>query len=151
LQPGPIASPAAGVELDSATDVHLTDAGSAKPKVLVIDDDPASLELVETVLKAEGFHVDTASDGNLALSMTGANEYGLVVVDFHMPVYSGAEVLKLIRRQHPGHKVAILAVTGDDSARTREALKQSGVDGVLTKPVDLEALRNEVSRLVSTP
>lgn len=96
----------------------------------------------------EGFSVDTASDGNRALEMTGQYEYDLVILDVQMPLYTGVEVLRLIRKQHIHHRLPILALTGDTSDRTRQALVRDGIDGVLSKPVDFAALRAELSRLL---
>lgn len=96
----------------------------------------------------QDFDVDTASDGNRALEMTGQFEYALVILDVQMPMYTGIELLRLLRKQHIHHRVPILALTGDTSERTRQALIRDGIDGVLSKPVDFPALRAEISRLL---
>lgn len=80
--------------------------------------------------------------------MTGRFEYDLVILDVQMPVYTGIEVLRLLRKQHIRHRLPILALTGDTSERTRKALVRDGIDAVLSKPVDFQALRTELSRLL---
>jgi CheY-like chemotaxis protein len=72
-----------------------------------------------------------------------------VILDVHMPLYNGIEVLELLRKRHRLHPIKVIALTGDLSEEVRAALEASGVDSFLTKPVDLDLLRNEVDRLLA--
>lgn len=117
-------------------------------RILVVDDDPASCELVAYFLKSLGYRVAIAPDGNRALNVHLANDIELVILDVHMPTHDGVEVLGLLRERHRNRPVKVLAVSGDDSADTRTALESKGVDGFLTKPVDLSSLREAVTRLM---
>lgn len=117
-------------------------------RILVIDDDPASCDLVAYFLKSLGYHVAIAADGSRALNMDLDDEIELVILDMHMPVYDGAEVLAMLRERHVSRPVKFLALTADESTDARDSMSRSGADGFLTKPVDLSLLREEVSRLV---
>ncbi len=117
-------------------------------RILVVDDDPASSELVAYFLKSLGYNVAIAADGNRALNMNLDDEVELVILDVHMPEYDGTEVLEMLRRRHLLRPVKVLALTGDESPKVRESMDRSGVDGFLTKPVDLAVLRDEVGRLM---
>jgi CheY-like chemotaxis protein len=121
---------------------------SGSRRILVVDDDPASCELVAYSLKALGYKVAIASDGTRALNMNLDDDIELVILDMHMPVYDGAEVLAMLRTRHSSRPLKFLALSADESTDTRESMRRSGADGFLTKPVDIEALRQEVSRLV---
>jgi len=117
-------------------------------RILVADDDPASIDLLTSFLRSLGFQVEAASDGNRALEMGFSGDFQLVILDVHMPMYDGVEVLKLLRRRHVLHPVKVMALTGDDSPGVRDALQGGGIDGCMTKPVDLRLLRKEVNRLL---
>lgn len=119
-----------------------------RARILVVDDDPASCELVAYYLKSQGYHVAIAPDGDRALNMNLDDDIELVILDVHMPVYDGTKVLSLLRGRSLLRPVKVIALTGDDSPDVRESMERSGVDGFLTKPVHLETLRDEVNRLI---
>ena len=118
-------------------------------RILVADDDPASAELLTYYLEAHGFDVSTAPDGNRALEMGTSGDYQLVILDVHMPMYDGIELLQFLRKRHVLHPIKVIALTGDLSDEVREALQGGGIDAFLTKPVDLQLLGNEVDRLTA--
>ena len=122
---------------------------SDRGRVLVADDDPASAELLTYFLESNGFEVSTAPDGNRALEMGSSGDYQLVILDVHMPMYDGVEVLQLLRKRHQLHPIKVVALTGDLSDELRQELESGGVDGFLTKPVDLDLLHSEVDRLMA--
>jgi CheY-like chemotaxis protein len=117
-------------------------------RILVVDDDPANCELVAYFLKSLGYNVAIAADGGRALNMDLGDEIELVILDVHMSGYDGPEVLAMIRRRQEARPVKVLALTGDVSSEAREEMDRGGADGFLTKPVDLDALRDEVVRLM---
>ncbi len=120
-----------------------------RARILVVDDDPASLELITVVLRDEGYQVSNASDGNLALGLGTTGDFDLVILDIHMPMYDGVEVLQMLRKRHIRRPIKVIALTADSSEDTRDALEASRVDGFLVKPVDLDMLRKVVSRLTA--
>ena len=118
-------------------------------RILVADDDPPSAELLTYFLERQGYEVSTAPDGNQALELGTSGDFQLVILDVHMPMYDGVEVLELLRRRHKLHPIKVLALTGDLSEEVRKSLETSGIDGFLTKPVDLASLGKEVDRLMA--
>ncbi len=118
-------------------------------RILVADDDPASAELLTYFLESKGFSVTTAPDGNQALEMGATGEFGLVILDVHMPMYDGVEVLEMLRKRHILHPIKVIALTGDSSEPVRKALEGGRIDAFLTKPVDLDLLHQEVERLTA--
>ncbi len=117
-------------------------------RVLVADDDPASVELLTYFLESKGFSVSTAPDGNQAVEMGSSGEFEVVILDIHMPLYDGVEVLSLLRKRHVLHPIKVIALTGDLSAPVRDALEGAQIDAYMTKPVDLALLGAEVERLM---
>lgn len=103
-----------------------------KPTIVVADDDPRQLRLVQRTLELEGFRVLTASDGSTALKMTEAEEPDLLVLDVMMPGLDGFE---LCRRVREFSSAGIIVLT---AARLAEEDKVSGLnwgaDDYVTKP-----------------
>lgn len=120
-------------------------------RILVADDDPASAELLTYFLEAAGFEVSTAADGNRALEMGTSGEFELVIMDVHMPMYDGIELLQFLHKRYILHPIKVIALTGDLTDETREALAGGGIDSFMTKPVDLGLLGEEVNRLMAAP
>ena len=122
---------------------------TAARRILVVDDDPASCDLVAYFLKSLGYRVAIAPDGNRALNVGSEGDIELVILDEHLPIYDGIEVLAMLRKRHVMRPLKVLAITGDDSEDVRSAFESHGIDGFLTKPIDLEGLREAVSRLMA--
>ena len=120
-------------------------------RILVVEDDPASLELVQVFLESEGYDVQAALDGNRALDLGGTGVFDLMILDMHMPLYGGVEVLQMMRKRFLHHPMKIIALTADARPELREELLREGIDGYLTKPVSLSELRSEVERLLAAP
>ncbi len=118
-------------------------------RILIADDDPASVELLTYFLESRGFEVASATDGNRALEMGTSGRFQLVILDVHMPAYDGLEVLQFLRKRYILHPIKVIALTGDVSDEIREAFEKKGIDSFLTKPVDLAQLRREVDRLMA--
>lgn len=118
-------------------------------RILIAEDDPASAELLTYFLRADGFEVETASDGNRAVDLGTNGDFELIILDFHLPMYDGGEVLDLVRKRYLLHPMKVIALTADESEDVRSALRQGNVDSFLTKPVDLRRLREEIKRLIA--
>src|SRR3989442_12267384 len=117
-------------------------------RILVVDDDPASCELVAYFLKSRGYRGAIAPDGDRALNVHMENDIELVILDVHMPTHDGIQVLAMIRERHRKQPIKELALTGDESVDVRASLEREGIDGYLTKPVKLESLAGKVPRFM---
>jgi CheY-like chemotaxis protein len=120
-------------------------------RILVAEDDPASLKLVKYYLGSQGYEVEAALDGNRALDLGGSGYFDLVVLDIHMPLYGGVEVLQMLRKRFLNHPIKIIAVTADSGPELHAELIREGIDGYMTKPIDLELLGSEIARLLNAP
>ena len=80
--------------------------------------------------------------------MGASGDFQLVILDVHMPMYDGVEVLEFLRKRYVLHPIKAIALTGDVSDEMRAELAAGGIDSFLTKPVDLQLLRDEVDRLL---
>lgn len=100
-------------------------------RVLVVDDEPMVLEVVERYLAREGFAVFTASDGEMGLQAFRDTQPHLVVLDLMLPKLGGMEVCREIRRSH---SVPIIMLTARGDEMDRIAGFESGADDYLAKP-----------------
>src|SRR4029077_5338821 len=128
--------------------MHLTDEPA---RILVVDDDAASLELVTTWLQSNGYSVSQAMEGNRAISLGTEKKFDLVILDVHMPTYDGIEILRFLRKRYVRRPVKVIALTADSTESVQTGLKRYGIDSYMTKPVDLKALLDEVQRLLDQP
>jgi CheY-like chemotaxis protein len=103
-------------------------------RVLVVDDDPSVLVLVETVLRHAGFEVATAPDGKVALELLDAS-FDVLLCDKNLPLVVGTQVVIEARARFP--KLTTVLMTASPEAL---ALGQLGLDGYLAKPFRSNAL-----------
>jgi signal transduction histidine kinase len=117
--------------------------------VLVVDDDPAHLELVGATLEPKGFKVTTASTGRDGLAAARGGAVDLLLLDVVLPDVSGVEVVQSLRRDGATRDIPILLVTGHDlSAADRQRIN-GDVAAILAKTsLDIDALPGEIARVV---
>lgn len=115
-------------------------------KVLVVDDDPAIRTSLSRALSLEGYTVDTAQDGNVALARMTAFEPDVVVLDLMMPNVDGLSVCRVLRSE--GNRVPILMLTARTETSDRVAGLDAGADDYLCKPFALEELLARVRALM---
>lgn len=120
--------------------------GAPRPRVLVVDADPALLGLLEEWLGAQGLSV---AEEQTASGEPAEGGFDLVVVDVPFPRHCGLEVLRRVTTRHPG--VPILALSSSffaGIASTGVVARALGVAGVLPKPVGREAMCAAVRKLL---
>jgi diguanylate cyclase (GGDEF)-like protein len=103
--------------------------------VLVCDDDPTYLLLMEETLTSDNLHVLTAANGAEALKLYLKHEPHIVLLDVHMPMLSGFEVCAEIRKHPRGKDTPILMVTGADDILSIESAYKHGATDFLPKPI----------------
>lgn len=123
---------------------------SEKQRVLVVDDEPETLELVEFNLRQAGFDVTTAADGAEALKKARSREPDLIVLDLMLPEMDGLEVCKALRRDTATACVPIVMLTARAAELDRVLGLELGADDYLTKPFSPRELvlrvRNALAR-----
>lgn len=115
-------------------------------KILVVEDDPAVREALERALGFEGYEVDAARDGGIALSMVRSTSYDLVLLDVMMPHVDGIETCKRIRAS--GDTIPILMLTAKTAVDDRVEGLDAGADDYLTKPFALDELLARIRALL---
>src|SRR6266481_1288955 len=110
-------------------------AASARPQVLVVDDEASIVDAVATALRYEGFDVREAVTGRAALASAQEDPPDLVVLDVMLPDLDGLEVTRRLRAD--GIRVPVLFLTARDSVEDKVAGLTVGGDDYVTKPFSL--------------
>jgi len=116
-------------------------------RVLVVDDDQDSCELVERILKKDGYRVSTLTDGRKVEEEMRKNEIHLAIVDLKMPEISGLDVVQNIR--HLDSDCAIILMTGYATLDSAVSALRGGVVDYLRKPVREDELLGAVRRALA--
>jgi DNA-binding NtrC family response regulator len=117
-------------------------------KILVIDDEESSRQVVEEVLLQEGYDVDVASSGEEGLNKIYKGCYDLVITDHMMPGIQGIELIEKVKQFNPDIPTIIMTAYGtvEISIRAYDA----GADGFILKPIDdINEVLKEVRRVLN--
>jgi two-component system response regulator GlrR len=116
-------------------------------RLLVVDDELSMLMLLETILKKEGFDVQTATSGEEALGKMNINTPNMVITDLFMDGMNGMQLMESIHSKTPLLPVVILS----GQAQIRDAVKAThlGSSAFITKPIDRDKLVKQISRILN--
>jgi two-component system, cell cycle response regulator DivK len=119
-------------------------------KVLVVDDNRSSRDLIRAILKNVQCIIIEASHGQEALDLLQQERPGLVLLDIDMPGLNGLAVVKKIREDLSFADLPVVAVTAFALERDRERAMGAGFTAYVTKPVRAALLRQQVRQLLET-
>jgi two-component system OmpR family response regulator len=115
-------------------------------RILVVEDDEKIGWFIENGLKQSGFAVDTAGDGEVALSLCAVVTYDVIVLDIMLPKLDGLSVIRRLRRDK--RRVPVLLLSAMASVENRVAGLQAGADDYLSKPFAFSELLARVQALI---
>jgi DNA-binding response OmpR family regulator len=119
-----------------------------RSKILVVDDEPEAVELVEFNLKQAGYTVVTAADGAEALNKARTTQPSLIVLDLMLPEVDGLEVCKMLRRDPVTAGIPIVMLTAKAAEIDRILGLELGADDYITKPFSPRELVLRVKKLL---
>ena len=119
--------------------------GATPPRILIVDDDPNLLVLLADQLRADGYEIATARDGDEALRRLRASWPDLLIIDMMMPRMDGWEFCRQIEQDRTLRDIPVVVL----SAVPRESLQLWSAAAVLSKPFDYDALIRTL-RLMNT-
>jgi len=127
---------------------HVLHETAYRLKILLVEDNPVSRELVLNILRRRGHRVTLAGDGQEALAAFGRKSFDLILMDVQLPVMDGLEATRIIRATEGvrGHHTPIVALTGNNRKKDRERCKAAGMDEFLSKPVRVAELLAAIRR-----
>ncbi|NCO33766.1 MAG: hypothetical protein AUJ92_12275 [Armatimonadetes bacterium CG2_30_59_28] len=118
------------------------------PKVLIVDDDPAIVELLSGFLRLEEYQILTAVDGAEAVSTAVTQLPDLILLDINLPKLNGYEVCRWLRAEEITRSIPIIIITGHLDFSNREAALEAGANELLTKPIRCEELLTRMRDLL---
>ena len=127
-------------------------------KILLVEDNEMNREIATEILTENGFIVETAEDGDIAVEKVRADvekcggnacSYDLVLMDIQMPKMNGYEATKLIRAIPPADlNIPIVAMTANAFEEDRRAALEAGMNEHLAKPIDVNKLKETLARFL---
>ncbi len=117
--------------------IHILDGGGLVAETIcIVDDEPAILHSLSSILEDEGYQVSVATNGVEGMKVVRSDSPDLVILDIWMPEMDGLETLKRLRSQFPG--ILVVMMSGHGSIETAVKATKLGAYDYLEKPLDLE-------------
>ena len=115
-------------------------------RILVVDDEEIIRESLSYILKKEGFYVEEAANGKIALDKFRENSFDLVITDLEMPVMKGVELMEQVKTLNV--QTAIMVITAFGSLETAISALRNGASDYILKPVEFDELIIKVRKLL---
>ena len=115
-------------------------------KILLVDDDPAVLEILGDFIAVFGFEYETAKDGIEAMELLKQSNFHIVLTDMMMPNMDGMELLHHIHYNYP--EIKVMVVTGYDRTFTYTDVINAGASDFISKPFNSDELEAKINRLI---
>ena len=121
---------------------QITSNDSAGKAILVIDDDPGILKIIDIILSDEGYTVLTANGGNAGLAMLEKETPHRIILDYMMPDLNAVEFMRIMQERGLQKGTPIILITADGQAE--EKMRAVGAQGYILKPFDIDELQRIV-------
>ena len=118
-------------------------------KILIVEDNPRNMRLIEMLLKARGYALLNATDGEQAMNMAIRERPDLIIMDIQLPTVDGIEVTRRLRQTPALSRTPIIALTAYAMKGDRERFISAGCDAYLSKPINTRELPKLICELLS--
>jgi CheY-like chemotaxis protein len=118
-------------------------------RILVVDDEPFMLRMIQIILERGGYAMLQASSGDEALEVARREQPGLVIMDAMMPKMDGFTALRLLKQEPTTTAIPVIMLTANPHKFSREEAESSGATVFLTKPFSPTQLLEEIRRLTA--
>ena len=113
--------------------------------ILIVEDNPKSLELFRALLQLSGYATLEATDGRQGVELAKKKRPDLILMDVQLPVMSGLEATRILKADGDTREIPIVALTAYAMGEEEERIRQAGCDGYITKPIDVQGFLEEVA------
>ena len=119
-----------------------------KEKILIVEDNPQNMRLLEMILSATNYTLLKATDGEEALNMALREQPDLIIMDIKLPKMSGLEVTRKLRETPAFSRTPIIGVTAYAMKGDKERVIESGCDAYLSKPINTRQLPEMIAEML---
>ena len=116
-----------------------------KNKILIVDDDPQALILMEAILKPHGYDVVLQNDGQQVIQVARQEKPNIILLDIMMPIFDGYLILTEIRDDKALCRIPVVMVTASGQDINKEIAKKCGASAYVTKPIDRKVLLETIA------
>jgi CheY-like chemotaxis protein len=117
-------------------------------KILVVEDEPASMKLAHVVLSTDGHEVTNAEAVDKAIEEIGRAEPEVILLDLELPSVAGLTLARSLKSDPKRKHIVIIAVTAFPERYSREAAMAAGCDAYIVKPINTRELTAQVVKVV---
>ena len=121
----------------------------SKPRILIVDDEPDVVKMMERALTMEGFEVLSAYDGVAALDIAETDQPHAIVLDIMMPMMSGYETCSQLKQNPNTQNIPVLCLTSANSPEVRDKARKAGAQALLNKPILPRELAVQLNRYIA--
>lgn len=123
----------------------------SKAKILIVDDIQENINLIESVFKNSGYsRIWTQNDSTKVIDMVIETEFDLIILDINMPIISGLDILKDLRRIYANAYAPVLMLTANTSRDLRIQALKNGAQDFIEKPFDISELVHRATNIIRT-
>lgn len=117
-------------------------------EILIVDDDPNNLFMINEILTQEGFTTLIAKNGKECLEILSNSSPAIILLDIMMPVMDGFQTIQKIRQMKSKRYVYVFAMTAKIISDSENIMKKYGFDGYISKPVDFQKLKTQIQSII---
>ena len=117
-------------------------------RILIVEDNPQNMKLLEMVLRAKNYTLLKATDGEEALDMAMRERPDLIIMDIQLPKMNGLEVTRKLRETPAFSHTPIIGITAYAMKGDREKVIESGCDAYLSKPINTRELPEVIAQML---
>ena len=125
------------------------DMNRERPLILVVDDDPVNLQVLESILPPDKYELTMVTSGKEALALLNTKQWDLVISDIMMPQMSGYKLTRMIRRRFQFTELPILLLTARSQPQDIQSGFLAGANDYVTKPVEAMEIRSRIEALIT--
>lgn len=118
------------------------------PKLLIVEDDEPSRDMLSRRLERRGYSVVTASDGEQGYSLARTEVPDVVLMDISLPGLDGWQVIKLLRSEPSTREIPLIVLTAHGLVNDRDKAVKFGCAAYYTKPVNLDQINETIGRVL---
>lgn len=120
-----------------------------RPNLLIVDDDPVNLQVLEAILSPDEYEITMVTSGKEALALLDTKEWDLVISDIMMPQMSGYELTRMIRERFTLTELPVLLLTARSQPKDIQSGFEAGANDYVTKPVEAIEIKSRIEALTT--